>query len=136
MEWLDNVFGKWTRGCETLEQLADLMVTEQLLNTLPLSIKIWVEERRLKTAEKAAQLANNYIRACKQTSCSQRTRQCCKELGHFAIDCPQGSRKSQCTTTRNWNEPQHNNAHSKYYYSTFPEDIWIYSVQAHTQYCS
>ena len=42
----DQCVPKWIRGCEMLELLADLMVTEHLLNTLPLSVKSWVEERR------------------------------------------------------------------------------------------
>ena len=31
---------RWTRSCATVEQLADLMVKEQLLNTLPVNVKI------------------------------------------------------------------------------------------------
>ena len=62
---LNDVFRRWTRSCATLEQLVDLMVSEQLLNTLPVNVKIWVEERRLKTAEEAAQLADDCLRACK-----------------------------------------------------------------------
>ena len=46
-----------------MEQLADLMVKAQLLNTLPVNVKIWVEERRPKTAEEAAQLADDYSQA-------------------------------------------------------------------------
>ena len=42
---LNDVFRKWTRECETVEQLADLMVMEQLLNTLPVNVKIWVEQK-------------------------------------------------------------------------------------------
>ena len=37
-----------------MEQLVDLMVREQLLNTLLLNVMIWVEERRPKTVEEAA----------------------------------------------------------------------------------
>lgn len=51
---LNDVFQKLTRSCETVEQLADLMVREQLLNTLLLNVMIWVEERRPKTVEEAA----------------------------------------------------------------------------------
>lgn len=51
---LNDVFQKLTRSCETVEQLVDLMVREQLLNTLLLNVMIWVEERRPKTVEEAA----------------------------------------------------------------------------------
>ena len=64
---LNDDFRKWTRECDTVEQLADLMVMEQLLNTLPENVKIWVEERRPKTSEEAARLADDYLRARKQT---------------------------------------------------------------------
>ena len=90
-----------------MEQLADLMVKEQLLNTLPMNVKIWVEERRPGTAEEAAQLADDYFRARKQAAQplkpsegktpmeSQSARRCymCKLTGHIAKDCP--SRKSE-----------------------------------------
>ena len=42
---LNDVFWKWTRECDTVEQLADVMVMGQLLNILPVNVKIWVEER-------------------------------------------------------------------------------------------
>ena len=104
---LNDVFRKWTRSCTTVEQLADLMVKEQLLNTLPMNVKIWVEERRPGTAEEAAQLADDYFRARKQAaqpfkpsegktpmeSQSARRWYMCKQTGHVAKDCP--SRKSE-----------------------------------------
>ncbi|KAL5516201.1 hypothetical protein EMCRGX_G001479 [Ephydatia muelleri] len=104
---LNDVFRKWTRSSTTVEQLADLMVKEQLLNTLPVNVKIWVEERRPGTAEEAAQLADDYFLARKQAAQpfkpsegktpmeSQSARRCymCKQTGHVAKDCP--SRKSE-----------------------------------------
>ena len=61
---LNDVFRKWTtRECDTVEQLADLMAIEQLLNTLPVNVKIWVEERRPKTCEG---LACDFLKARKQ----------------------------------------------------------------------
>ena len=96
--------GRPVRGCYMVEQLADLMVMEQLLNTLPVNVKIWVEEKRPKTSEKAARLADDFLRARKQTklakpaspedkTAERSTRRChtCKQTGHFARDCPQGS---------------------------------------------
>ena len=42
------------------------MVLEQLLQTLPSEIKVWVTERKPKTSTEAAELADNYLRARKQ----------------------------------------------------------------------
>ena len=39
-----------------MEQPADLMVGEQLLNTFPVNVKIWVEEGRPKTSTVGRQL--------------------------------------------------------------------------------
>ena len=48
-----------------MEQLKDLMVLEQLLNTLPKEVRVWVSEHKPKTSAKAARLANDYILAHK-----------------------------------------------------------------------
>ena len=41
---LNYVFRKWTRECETVKQLVDLMVMDQLLNTLQINVKIWMTQ--------------------------------------------------------------------------------------------
>ena len=121
---LNDVFRRWTRSCATVEQLADLMVREQLLNTLPVNVKIWVEERRPKTTEEAAQLADDYLRARKQATQPfkqvegktpmepQNTRRCytCKQPGHFAKDCPvqENGRPESAATGKNGRESESN----------------------------
>ena len=39
------------------------MVTEQLLNTLPSEVRIWVGERKPKTSKEAAALADDHLQA-------------------------------------------------------------------------
>ena len=116
---LNDVFRKWTRECDTVEQLADLMVMEQLLNTLPVNVKIWVEERRPKTSEEAARLADDYLRARKQTKLTKpavpedktaewNAQRChtCKQTGHFARDCSQSSGRPERTAAKDEREAE------------------------------
>ena len=42
------------------------MVQEQLLDSLPVEVKIWVREHKPKTSTEAAELADNYLRARRQ----------------------------------------------------------------------
>ena len=117
---LNYVFQKWTwRSCEMVEQLADLPVMVQLLNTHSLSMKIWVEERRPKTAKEEAQLASNSVNETVQVDQGkvrmdpQSKKQChtgiCKQPGHFDKHCSWGSGRSERTTTgKNGKEPKPN----------------------------
>ena len=44
---------KWTRGCTTMADMREVAVMEQFLNTLPMSLRLWVRERSLKTVAEA-----------------------------------------------------------------------------------
>eukprot|EP00731_Ephydatia_muelleri_P036792 Em0326g4a len=63
---LTDLFLKWTKGCKTVEQLRDLMILEQLVNTLQTEVRVWVTERNPKTSAEAAKLADDYLSARKQ----------------------------------------------------------------------
>eukprot|EP00731_Ephydatia_muelleri_P007213 Em0003g1461a len=63
---LIDLFLKWTKGCKTVEQLRDLMILEQLVNTLQTEVRVWVTERNPKTSAEAAKLADDYLSARKQ----------------------------------------------------------------------
>ena len=65
---LGDLAEKWTQGCETKEEQKDLVILEQLVNTLPEDVRIWVKERKPKTSMEAGQLADDYIQARKQNS--------------------------------------------------------------------
>ena len=54
---------KWSEECNSVEELRELIVVEQLLDTLPVDIRIWVHERKPKTNAQAGKLADDYIQA-------------------------------------------------------------------------
>ena len=54
---------KWSEGCNSVEELRELIVVEQLLDMLPVDIRIWVHERKPKSSAQAGKLADNYIQA-------------------------------------------------------------------------
>ena len=62
---LEDLRRKWMRECTTVEQVGDLIVMEQFLNSLPGDIKIWVRERGPKTPREAGELADQYSQARK-----------------------------------------------------------------------
>ena len=41
---LQDLADKWTQGCNTREELKDLIVLEQLVSKLPENVLIWVKE--------------------------------------------------------------------------------------------
>lgn len=59
---------KWAKDCKKVEDVLELIATEQLLEALPTNIRIWVRERKPKTATEAGQLADDYVQARRQES--------------------------------------------------------------------
>ena len=45
----------------TIEQMAEKIMTEQLLNVMPVELQVWVGERKPATAVEVGQLADNYV---------------------------------------------------------------------------
>ena len=43
---LQDLFQKWTAGCKTVEEVSEKMVIEQLINTMPSDLRIWIKERK------------------------------------------------------------------------------------------
>ena len=62
---LEDLAGKWMKSCTSIEEPRDLVVLEQLLNTLPEDAFISVKEWKPKTSAEAGRLANDYIAARK-----------------------------------------------------------------------
>ena len=65
---LRELANKWFKGLNTVEQVKEAIVLEQLLYTLGPSVRVWVKERKPKTALEAGQLADDYSEARKQTT--------------------------------------------------------------------
>ena len=76
---------------------------EQLLETLPPAVKIFVKERKPTTSQEAALLADDYVTAHKESrltiSSKRESVVChkCKKAGHYARECP-GEAKSDANT--------------------------------------
>ena len=116
---LTDLAGKWLKKCDTLDKLKDAIVCEQLINTLPTDVQVWVRERKPKTSQEAGQLADDYVQARKQTNESvdqpwsarkpgdKKSIRCykCKKLGHIAKEC-HGSSEPPEDTDRTTTEPR------------------------------
>ena len=58
-----DLLRKWTRKCENLNDLLEVVAVEQLLNSMPTGVRIWVSERKPKTVAEAGKLADDYTLA-------------------------------------------------------------------------
>ena len=48
-----------------MQEISDLIIKEQLLNTLPSDLHVWVTKRKPKTSVEAMELADDYLQARK-----------------------------------------------------------------------
>ena len=100
-------------ACTSTEEVKDLVVLEQLVNTLPEEVCVWVRKRKPKTSTEAGELADDYQQARKredggraqmnrkETQGDRKQIRChnCKKLGHIAKDCRGGTRPESSTST-------------------------------------
>ena len=95
---------KWMQGCTSIAEVTDVVVLEQVTNTLPGDVRVFVKERKPKTSLEAAELADDYLRARKQNpeaTCREEDRKLperrppvgprrclrCGKPGHLVRDC-------------------------------------------------
>ena len=57
---LHDLVRKWMAGCETAKAVQEI-VAEQLTNTTPADMRVWVSERKPKTGGEAGGFADNYV---------------------------------------------------------------------------
>ena len=62
MARLADLADKWTHGYTTVEEVKDLIVKEQLIDTLPENIRVYVKERKPATSQEAGELADDHTR--------------------------------------------------------------------------
>ena len=60
---LSDLMDKWMQGCDNVEAVKDKLVMEQLIETLPSYVHIWVKEHKPKTSKEAGEYANDYFQA-------------------------------------------------------------------------
>ena len=111
---MSDLLERWTVECESVAELREKVLLEQLLNVMSPDLRIWVTEHKPKTTE-AARLADDYMTArrmmtgrnWKEKTGGDRdvgdgrskggadTRKChvCKQSGHLAYNCR--SKKTQ-----------------------------------------
>ena len=124
---LADLFKKWTADCSSIQDVAEKLVTEQLLNTMPQHLRISVSEKKPSTSREAGTLADDYVLARRrnwvqlpgQTTeprnqegmTGRDTRKChsCGQEGHLARMCPKKTEKPQSSEA----EPKEKNGKSK-----------------------
>ena len=88
-----DLVNKWMHVCSTIEEIKDKQILEQLLETLPPAVKMFIKERKPATSQEAVLLADDYVTALKESKPTQVKREnvvChkCKKARHYARECP------------------------------------------------
>ena len=95
---LRDLVEKWLTGCTTVEAVMEKIVVEQLIETMPRDLKIWIRDRKPASGADAGKPADDYSRARQQElQVSPRVldhnevKRChtCRKTGHLMRDCPQ-----------------------------------------------
>ena len=104
---------KWTRRCAAdADAVQEVIAVEQLLNSMPVAVQVWVAERKPKTVAEAGKLADDHTEARGSVEGRKQqepqegprgagARQChkCHKVGHLARDCTQRATPVQGTPT-------------------------------------
>ena len=64
---LQDLRQKWMQKYSTVEQIGDIIVMEQFLNSLTPDLRVWIRERKPETTSEAGELADQYEQARKST---------------------------------------------------------------------
>ena len=66
--WMSDLLERWTLESKSVAELRKKVQLEQLLNVISPELRIWVTERKPKTTEEAARLADDYMTARRTTT--------------------------------------------------------------------
>ena len=121
---LSDLLEQWTVECNSVAELREKVLLEQLLNVMSPELRIWVTECKPKMTKEAARLADNNMTVGRMTTGKNwkektgddcdgvygrskggaDTRKChlCKQSGHLAYNCP--SKKTQEESASMMNE--------------------------------
>lgn len=58
-----DLASKWTKDCSFVRDVVELIVKEQLLDTMPSAVHIWVHEHKPQDSAEKGQLADDYTQA-------------------------------------------------------------------------
>ena len=92
---LSDLIDKWMKECKSAKEVCELIVIEQLLETLPSEVRVWVRERKPKTSTEAGQLADDYVQARKTTQRSGSRKPGEKSREHAPVETKTQSSKHQ-----------------------------------------
>ena len=96
---LEDLATKWLKSKQSRDEVVDMIVLEQFLETLPDDVKVFVRERSPGTIKEAARLADDYLQARREDQANKdlsrrdgdksNGRRClrCGRLGHLVKDC-------------------------------------------------
>ena len=65
---LQDLLEKWMADCTTVEVVKEKIVVEQLVDSMPRDLRIWIHDRKPATGEEAGKLADDYIHSRQQES--------------------------------------------------------------------
>ena len=102
---MTNLFRKWTADCSTKEVMAEKLLIEQLLDTMPVELRIWLSEKKPTTGREVGKLADDYLlvrrHSCRESggriheshhqgSTPNQPRKCysCGQQGYLSRNCP------------------------------------------------
>ena len=86
---LGDLFNKWTSAEkeERTKEICEMIVMEKLIDSMPVDLKIWLKERKPKTAYEVGELTDDYIAARKYTKAEPKRCHKCHQIGHVAARC-------------------------------------------------
>lgn len=88
------------KECTTVRDVVEVIVKEQLLETMSASVRVWVHERKPQDTAEVGQLSDDHAQARKVSGSGQHgsrrgerpeeQRRCygCKQVGHIEQECP------------------------------------------------